>query len=29
VWFACDVLLVCACPVHVDSLIAAVNALAG
>jgi hypothetical protein len=27
--FACDFLLVCACPVHVDCLIAAVNALAG
>jgi hypothetical protein len=27
--FACDALLVCACPVHVDFLSAAVNALAG
>jgi hypothetical protein len=27
--FACFVLLVCACPVHVNFIIAAVNALAG
>jgi hypothetical protein len=27
--FACDVLLVCACPVHVGFLSAAVNGLAG
>jgi hypothetical protein len=27
--FACDVLLACACPVRVEFLIAAVNALAG
>jgi hypothetical protein len=27
--FACDVLHACACPVHVEFLIAAVNALAG
>jgi hypothetical protein len=29
VMFACDVLLACACHVHVDLLSAAVNALAG
>jgi hypothetical protein len=27
--FACDVLLACACPVRVEFLITAVNALAG
>jgi hypothetical protein len=27
--FACDVLLACACPVRVEFLFAAVNALAG